>query len=69
MTIHAHVRSKSDAFAFADRFFSFERDTVRSERAGYPVYSDAKDFYNYVCDLGNRLEVNFIDGDTLNIWF
>ena len=68
MTIHAHVKSKSDAFAFADRFFSFERDTFRSERAGYPVYS-GREFYNYVCDLGDRLEVNFVDGDTLNIWF
>lgn len=69
MTIHAHVRSKADAFAFANRFFEFERDEFRTKRAGYPVYFDTSGFYNYVCDLGDRLEVNFVDGDTLNIWF
>ena len=37
------------------------------QRAGYPIYRDANEYYNYVCDLGCRLEVN-IGGKSKNIW-
>ena len=26
------------------------------------------EYYNYICDLGARLEVNLVDGRTINIW-
>lgn len=47
--------------------WNIEKDVQSSERAGYPIYRDTKSFYNYVCDLGNRLEINFDDNTTLNI--
>lgn len=44
-------------------------DHESSERAGYKIYRDTEEFYNYVCELGNRLEVNLKeDNRTINLW-
>lgn len=43
-------------------------DEKSSERAGYKIYRSADEYYTYVCDLGDRLEVNLANGKTLNIW-
>ena len=39
-----------------------------SHRAGYPVYTSEQDNLN-VCVLGNRLEINFHNGESKNVWF
>ena len=46
-------------------------DSFRSGRAGYPVFYgiDIDKPNEYVCDLGDRIEVNYNDGVTQNIWF
>ena len=45
-----------------------KKDKVKSERAGYDIYTTDSDPTSYVCDLGNRLEVNEEDR-SLNIWY
>lgn len=47
--------------------WDIEKDTQSSERAGYSIYRDTKNFYNYICDLGDRLEINYDDNTTTNI--
>ena len=38
-------------------------------RAGYPIYRSELEYYDYVYDLGRRLEVNFCDDiKTINLW-
>lgn len=67
-----HVKDSCDAFNVAARFMpgDWEEDRQASARAGYPVYRCYGDglYYNYICDLGNRLEVNLGDGSTVNVW-
>ena len=44
-------------------------DERSSARAGYPIYRSELEYYDYVCDLGRRLEVNFCDDiKTINLW-
>lgn len=60
-----------EAWAMADEIFptDYIKDDQRSERAGYPVYySTLEGCTAYICDLGDRLEVNLPDGHTVNIW-
>ena len=52
---------------FPDTQWYFDHES--SERAGYKTYRDTEEFYNYVCELGDRLEVNLKDGNqTINLW-
>lgn len=44
-------------------------DNESSERAGYKVYRSENEYYEYVCDLGDKLELNKADGSTVNIWY
>lgn len=71
-TTNIHVKDSADAFNVAARFMpgDWDEDTQSSARAGYPVYRCYGDglYYNYICDLGNRLEVNLGDGSTVNVW-
>ena len=71
-TTNIHVKDSADAFNVAARFMpgDWEDDRQASARAGYPVYRCYGDglYYNYICDLGNRLEVNLGDGSTVNVW-
>lgn len=65
------VENRDKAFAEADRItnFDYEYDVVRSEKAGYPIYFTTKEGVNeWISDLGNRLEINLMDGKTVNIW-
>ena len=39
-----------------------------SHRAGYPVYISEEGNLN-VCMLGDRLEINFPNGKSKNVWF
>lgn len=43
------------------------KDYEASGRAGYPIYRSTTEYYNYICDLGSRLEVNLANGQTVNI--
>lgn len=43
-------------------------DAVSTKCAGYNVYRSGKEYYTYICDLGDRLEVNLANGKTVNIW-
>ena len=57
--------SKADELMPCDYMYSVER----SARAGYDIYySTAEGVAAYVCDLGDRLEVNLPNGDSVNIW-
>ena len=66
------VKSMNEAWSTVDKIFptDYVQDMSSSERAGYPVYrSTAAGHYNeYICDLGDRLEVNLESGETVNIW-
>lgn len=65
------VTSIKDAWTAAQKIFhtDYEYDTIRSARAGYPIYHSTADGVNaWISDLGNRMEVNLPDGKTVNIW-
>lgn len=66
------VKSVAQAWNKVDEIFptDYEKDSGRSSRAGYQIYSSTADghWYDYICDLGDRLEVNLSNGDTVNIW-
>lgn len=65
------VINKLEAWKLADEIFptDYEHDEARSERAGYPIYySTAEGVNAYICDLGDRLEVNLPSGASINIW-
>ena len=65
------VTSIRDAWAEVRKIFptDYEYSIERSERAGYPIYySKASGVNTWISDLGNRLEVNLPDGESVNIW-
>ncbi|MCI8365846.1 MAG: hypothetical protein HFG34_13005 [Eubacterium sp.] len=47
---------------------SLIKDYEATERAGYDIYRDYNEYYNYICILGDRLEVNLANGKSINIW-
>lgn len=67
------VKNVAEAWEIANSIFptDYEKDEDSSQRAGYPTYRSTADgcYYDYICDLGDRLEVNLKDGNrTINIW-
>ena len=62
-----------NAWKKVDEIFptDYEYDLQRSKRAGYDVCSSTAEdhYYDYICDLGDRLEVNLSNGDTVNVWY
>ena len=45
------------------------RDHEAGKKAGYDIYRDLEEYYNYICCLGDRLEVNLKEGNqTINLW-
>ena len=66
------VKSIQKAWDEVNKIFpyDYEKDEKASKNAGYPVYySTASDHQNnWISDLGNRLEVNFEDGRSVNVW-
>ena len=65
------VNSRKEAWSRADEIFpgDYMIDGNRSERAGYPIYYSTTDgVHAYICDLGDRLEVNLPSGESVNIW-
>lgn len=68
------VTSKQDAWNKVNQIFptDYEQDVQSSTRAGYPVYRSTAEGHHcdYICDLGDRLEVNMDSSrlETVNIW-
>ena len=68
------VTSKQEAWNKVNEIFptDYEQDLGSSDRAGYPIYRSTAEghYYDYICDLGNRLEVNLDSSNlaTANIW-
>lgn len=68
------VTSKQEAWNKVNEIFptDYEQDLGSSDRAGYPIYRSTAEghYYDYICDLGNRLEVNLDSSHlaTVNIW-
>lgn len=69
-TTNYHVNSISAAWAKVNEVFptDYNKDESSSARAGYSVFRSSVEYYNYICDLGDRLEVNLENGETINIW-
>ncbi len=66
------VISKAAAWKKVDEIFptDYAKDEESSSRVGYPIYRSTTEnhYYDYICDLGCRLEVNLLSGETINIW-
>lgn len=66
------VKNEAEAWAKVNQIFptDYERDEGRSIRAGYPIYTSTAEgcYYDYICELGDRLEVNLSTGETINVW-
>lgn len=65
------VNSKEEAWYRLNEIFptDYAEDVSASNIAGYPIYkSTVKNCSAWISDLGNRLEVNLPDGNTVNIW-
>ena len=72
MTDKKTFKSDYDAWKWIHEMFpgtQWYLDHESSERAGYKTYRDIEEFYNYVCELGDRVEVNLKEGNhTINLW-
>ncbi len=65
------VKTKQEAWEMVDQIFptDYSEDPGSRERAGYPIYRSPIEYYDYICDLGCRLEINLKQGNrTINIW-
>jgi len=69
MTKHIHTTSSREAWEAAQEMIpSVTKTEAGSARAGYSIYTSDTDPREWVSDLGDRLEVNRVNGDTVNIW-
>lgn len=59
-----------EAWEMVNEFFptDYEKDEASSNTAGYNIYRSRLNHYDYICDLGDRLEVNLANGKTVNVW-
>jgi len=64
LTANSRNSALEITYQLLDEVFSY--DSFKSERAGYPIYTC--DSGSYVCDLEDRIEINFANGVTKNIW-
>ena len=64
LTANSRNSALEISYQLLDEVFSY--DSFKSERAGYPIYTC--DSGSYVCDLEDRIEINFANGLTKNIW-
>ena len=65
-------KSEYDAWNWVHEQFAEQQwyhDHEASKKAGYAIYRDLEEYYNYICCLGDRLEVNLKEGNqTINLW-
>ena len=64
LTANSKSSAIESAYQLLDEVFSY--NSFKSDRAGYPIYTC--DSGSYVCDLEDRIEINFANGLTKNIW-
>lgn len=64
------AKNMNEAWTMAAEIFptDYTKDDESSSRAGYPIYRSTSRNYCYICELGDRLEINLNDGRTINIW-
>lgn len=67
------AKTMEEAWTKVNEIFptDYAKDNDSSERAGYPIYRSTAEghYYDYICDLNNRLEINLAEGNqTINIW-
>lgn len=64
------VKTEYQAWEAVTAFFpaEYKKDEESSARTGYPVYRSIENHYDYFCMLGDRIEVNFSNGKTINVW-
>lgn len=71
MNIRA-FKSKGEAWQWIHKTYPnkvWYLDYDSSDRAGYETYRNDEEFYDYICDLGNRFELNLKEGNqTINLW-
>lgn len=67
------VHTQAEAWQKVNEIFptDYELDQFATKGAGYPVYrsTDEGHYYDYICDLNDRLEINLGNGKTVNVWF
>lgn len=69
VTLHTHATDMNEAWEIVHHLGGyFKLDRESTQRAGYSVFRHEELYYQYVCDLGNRLELNMENGDTINVW-
>ena len=70
--MYVKVKTEADAWNLAYRLMPKVcelRDVERSVGAGYPIYNSSDpETKDYICDLNDRLELNYGDGRSENIW-
>ena len=73
LTKRIEVNSKKEAWKIVNAIFptDYQKDEISSNGAGYPVYRSTAEghFYDYICAMDERLEVNLSNGKAVNIWF
>ena len=64
------VKTSFEAWEAVTALFptEYKKDEEASKRAGYPIYRSTVNHYDYFCMLGDRIEVNFSNGKTVNVW-
>lgn len=64
------VNTEYQAWKAVNAFFptEYKKDEEASARAGYTIYRSVVNYYDYFCMLGDRIEVNFSNGKTVNVW-
>lgn len=64
------VASRRKAFekAFEILGAGVEKDEAATQRAGYPIYISTANTSEWVSDLGNRIELNMANGESVCIW-
>ncbi|MCI8276288.1 MAG: hypothetical protein HFI66_11920 [Lachnospiraceae bacterium] len=65
------VKTEIDAWKLANRLFpgDYELDPESKNSAGYPIFRSIEPGSNAsICDLYDRLELNYDDGRSENIW-
>ena len=72
MTDKKTFKSEFEAWKWIHEMFpdtQWYLDRESSERVGYNTYRDINEFYNYICILNDRIEVNLKEGNrTINLW-
>ena len=63
------VKTMNKAFMIAyNKIGAVELDEEASSKAGYNIWRSISKYNDYICELGDRLEINYANGKSENIW-